>query len=715
MLGSANQSERAVGVTKRNSAVSHALGSVPVRPLYSTTLTRLVALSGFAVALAVAGATAGALWVGRQESLNAAESATSSLARPLTDSVARSFLAVDVTLASVADLAREAGLDHGPIDLSRQVSQRLLLTPYLRQVVVVKADGSVLFDSAGQITGSNLAIAEVVAEHVRLPRPLVIGVPVAGRFVGVGGKSAGQSLIPVSHAMTDSGGKVVALVVAALNPDHFRGGFEAIEGETGARVSLWRFDGVRLASAGQERMDIPWGGRAEGLPLFTRYLRDAEMGTFTAQDEDGVTRITSYRTTLAWPLVISVGLPEDAALANWRRNARLVGWPVAMVTLVVLGLTSLLAGMLLRRARDEAALRLSDRVLANVSDGVSIADALDPDLSLLYVNPAFERITGYPAAGVLGRNARFLHADDTDQEELNDVRDALVAGRPVTVKLRNRRADGGRFWNRLSLTPVHGPGGLITHWVGVQRDITQDETSFTALAKAYDEVERYSEDLERFSFVLAHHLQEPARQMRLQAQVLLQSLGDESDNVEREPAILIVEAAARQIDLLRDVQVYLEVDRQSVESGRGRSEFALNAAINRFSSRLPDGQLVVERGVLPPVGISQKRLDDLFEILVENALVFRHPARSPSLSVGAELCEGRWRFQVADNGVGIEPRYFERIFIPLERLHDRSSHPGTGIGLAVARKIVEAAGGRIWVESDGASGSTFFFTLPVGE
>ncbi len=686
------------------------LGNVPVQPLYSTALVRLVAVFGVGVALAVAVATGAALWAGRQEAIIAAQNVTGSLARPLTDAVARSINSIDVTLASVADLARKAGLDHGEIDLADAVTQRLVFTPHLRQVLVVAADGRVLFDSAGIVAGGRMDVAGLIDEHRRLPRPLLFGLPVEGRYMGSMGKAAGQSLIPVSRAVTNADGSVAALVVAAINPEHFNGGFDAIEAETGAQVHLWRFDGVLLAGA-RSSSAAP-GTNTVDLPLFARHLKTAEMGTFIDLDDDGVRRITSYRATLSWPLVISVGLPIDKALANWRSNAEQIGWPVALVILAVLGLTVVLVRTLAKRARDEARLRLSDLVLANVSNGVTIADASLPDLPLLYVNPAFERITGYSARQAIGRNARFLHVDDPGQDELNAVRDALTEGTAVTVKLRNMRADGAPFWNQVSLTPVRNGGGAITHWVGVQRDITQEEEARAALTAAYADVAHYSADLERFSFVLAHHLQEPARQMRLQAQILLQRQGDGTASADREPSERIVEASARLIGLLRDVQTYLAVERRPAEGPPGSTNRALNGAVERYKMRAPGAISRMDKDDLPKVGVTQQHLDDLFKILVENAVQFRHPERPLGLKVTVEA-EGKfWLFRFADNGIGIDSSNFERIFIPLERLKKHSDHSGTGIGLAVARRIVEAARGRIWVESDGVGGSTFRFTLP---
>ncbi|WP_239988732.1 PAS domain-containing protein [Paramagnetospirillum kuznetsovii] len=686
------------------------LGSVPVRPLYSTTLIRFVAVFGVGVALAVAAATAAALWTGRQEAIAASANMTASLARALTDAVARSVNSIDVTMISVADMVREAGQSGSDSALPGSVAQRLKQTPHLRQILVVGVDGVVGFDSAGGAAGRRMDVESTIEELKRFPRSLVIGLPVEGRFIGGDARAGGQSLIPVSSAVRNADGSIVALVVAAINPEHFQGIFHEIEQDTRARVQLWRFDGVLLAGASTSGRfsTIP----ASELPLFRSYIKRAEMGGFIDVDDDGILRITSYRTTLAWPLVVSVGIAMDDALSNWRANAAQVGWPVGLVTLAVFGLTVILVRTLARRARDEAMLRLSDRVLAIVSNGVTIADAASPDLPLLYVNQAFEQITGYSAAEALGRNARFLHANDADQEGLDQIREALAEGRSVTVKLRNSRADGVHFWNHVSLTPVRNAMGVITHWVGVQRDITQDEESRAALADAYTALARYSADMERFSFVLAHHLQEPARQMRLQAQLLMHGKGDGVNSADRATAERIIDASARLVELLRDVQVYLAVEREPVLGAVGSSRHALNSAIATYSEQCPGGTLHLDAGDLPDVAMPQRRLDDLFEILVENAVEFRHDDRSPRITVTVEPDGAFWRFRMSDNGIGIESCYLERIFIPLERLHLRSNHKGTGIGLAVARRITDSVHGRIWAESDGVTGSTFFFTLP---
>ncbi len=219
-------------------------------------------------------------------------------------------------------------------------------------------------------------------------------------------------------------------------------------------------------------------------------------------------------------------------------------------------------------------------------------------------------------------------------------------------------------------------------------------------------------DLRRFTEILAHHLQEPVRMQAAYVQALTRLLPPPR-SPEVEEAITYVHAGAVRLrELLRDAHLYLVLDRLPPPSSPVPAGEALRAAWAKLAARSAACGAVLEDSPLPEVWMPRARLVDLFGVLLANALEYRNPARVPHIRVGCGDGGGVWQFAVSDNGIGIEPQYAERIFLVFERLHSRVEHAGTGIGLALARKIVECAHGRIRVESIPGEGSTFLFTLP---
>ncbi|HWR51562.1 MAG TPA: SpoIIE family protein phosphatase [Bryobacteraceae bacterium] len=151
----------------------------------------------------------------------------------------------------------------------------------------------------------------------------------------------------------------------------------------------------------------------------------------------------------------------------------------------------------LERRRSKAQLQLKDRALAATAEGITIADARLPDIPLIYANAGFERLTGYSAAEVLGRNCRFLQGPETDEATLDSLRAAIRERREITVQLLNHRKDGTAFWNRLSITPVREPSGTVTHFIGVQSDVTVEKRAQDALQEANAQLEAASRSIKR--------------------------------------------------------------------------------------------------------------------------------------------------------------------------------------------------------------------------
>jgi light-regulated signal transduction histidine kinase (bacteriophytochrome) len=164
--------------------------------------------------------------------------------------------------------------------------------------------------------------------------------------------------------------------------------------------------------------------------------------------------------------------------------------------------------------------------------------------------------------------------------------------------------------------------------------------------------------------------------------------------------------------LINDLLAYSRVGRRGKEFKGVSCEIVLNQALSNLQNLIEQSGAVVTRSQLPGVKGDDIQLTQLFQNLIGNAIKFSRD-RAPRIHVAAEQRGDDWVFFVRDNGIGIEPEYFERIFSIFQRLHDREKYPGTGIGLAICKKVVERHGGKIWVESEPGSGSTFYFTIPA--
>ncbi|MBF5095339.1 histidine kinase [Azospirillum sp. INR13] len=226
------------------------------------------------------------------------------------------------------------------------------------------------------------------------------------------------------------------------------------------------------------------------------------------------------------------------------------------------------------------------------------------------------------------------------------------------------------------------------------------------------ELGRAKNELEQFAYATAHDLQEPLRAIASYAQLLEKQqrgrLDEESAGFIRE----IVDGAGRLKMLLRDVQLFLAEDRVPLGCGTVAAGDALQAALTALKRRIADAGATVTVGELPAVQADERRLREIFIVLIANAVEYRHPYRAAEVHVSGRRIDGYDVIDVRDNGIGIEPRYRDQIFEVFRRLHSRDEHPGTGMGLAIARKMVERLGGRITVVSSPGVGSTFSIHLP---
>jgi PAS domain S-box-containing protein len=301
------------------------------------------------------------------------------------------------------------------------------------------------------------------------------------------------------------------------------------------------------------------------------------------------------------------------------------------------------------------------------------------------------------------------HAGEARADELK----IMESGEPV-IGLEEHEVwlDGSETWVSTTKVPLRNEAGQIIGTFGVSRDITEQKRAQEELRRNAEELERSNNELQQFAYVASHDLQEPLRMVGSYTQLLARrykgKLGQEAD----EFIAYAVDGANRMQTLINDLLAYSRVGTQGRPFGPTLCDAVVSQAVNNLRFAVEDSEAAITRDPLPTVLADQGQLVQVFQNLIGNALKFRKRGVRPLIHVGANRVNGEWVLSVKDNGIGIEPQYFDRIFVIFQRLHGKGAYPGTGIGLAICKKIVERHGGRIWVESEPDNGTKFLFTIP---
>jgi PAS domain S-box-containing protein len=329
----------------------------------------------------------------------------------------------------------------------------------------------------------------------------------------------------------------------------------------------------------------------------------------------------------------------------------------------------------------------------------------DENGGIHYANRAAAEMFGIPPADLPGRPLTNLIPEGREERHV---------GR--TVELLGRKAGGIEFPVELSLGAWSSRGRRYT--TAIIRDIThrrageeQRRVLNEELQRILRDLQRSNRELEQFAYIVSHDLKEPLRMIQSFAGILAADYEDRLDGKGREALAYLTDGAQRLQALISDLLMYSRfgelkqiqpVDCAALVEGVRRD---LGGVIAEM------GAIIDDRG-LPTVLGSASALHELFQNLVSNAIKFRG-SEPPHIAVSAERTGDDWLFSVRDNGIGIDEQHHERIFLMFQRLHSRKEYPGTGIGLAICKKVVESHGGRIWVESAPGHGAAFRFTLPI--
>jgi len=356
-------------------------------------------------------------------------------------------------------------------------------------------------------------------------------------------------------------------------------------------------------------------------------------------------------------------------------------------------------------------LQLLDSVIEGTTDPIYVRDVED---RFILANSACARIFRRSANQVVGRSMRELLPNASYYAVAQSDREVMCAGEPRTVE-EVAEIDGVV---RIFLTtkgPYRDADQKIIGTTGVARDITERKRSEEHMVKTAAELKRSNDELQQFAYVASHDLQEPLRMVASFTGLLAKRYKGRLDSDADEFIDFAVDGCNRMQGLIQDLLAYSRAGRNGKPVRAISAEDALQEALGNLRLAVEQSGAVVTNDPLPVIRTDDTQLAQIFQNLIANAIKY-HSAEAPCVHISAmKNGSQEWVFSVRDNGLGIDPKYFDRIFTLFQRLHRQNEYEGTGIGLAICKKLVERMGGRIWVESQLGKGSTFFFALPERE
>lgn len=363
-----------------------------------------------------------------------------------------------------------------------------------------------------------------------------------------------------------------------------------------------------------------------------------------------------------------------------------------------------LAETKLRRLGDEM-----NVVLQSAGEGIY---GTDPMGRVTFANAAAARLLGWEQDDLLGQMSHeaFHHSHGDNSAYPRSECPIYRTGKDGEL----RRVENDLFWRKdgtsFPVQYVASPRREEDNIVGtvvVFEDITDRK-------RAEEELQRSNAELKQFSYAVSHDLQEPLRGVINFLTLLERRHKTKLEEDAREYIRFAVDGAKRMSDMIRDLLEFSRIQTKTTEPEPVNMGEIVRAALDNLSAAIVEaGATVAVADALPTVLGNRTQLTRVFQNLIGNAIKYRDPARAPRVTVDVAARGENWVFSIADNGIGIEPRYFDRIFGVFQQLHGREEYGGTGIGLAVVKRIVEQHGGRIWVESEAGKGSNFHFSLPL--
>ena len=384
----------------------------------------------------------------------------------------------------------------------------------------------------------------------------------------------------------------------------------------------------------------------------------------------------------------------------------------------IIGISAIVRDITEGKKAEKALIESEEKLNATIKSSPDSIISSNLNLDIISCNQASMDMYGASSEELIGLNALEL-IDPKDRPTLIEAaKIALSEERSVTLELNSVTLDGKKvFPVEISGNSIRDAEGKPIGFVAITKDITERKNAEKERETLIGELERSNQELQQFAYIASHDLQEPLRTISSFTQLLARRYRGQIDKDADEFIDFIVDGTNRMQAMIKDLLKYSRVQTRGEEFKPTDVQNALDQALFNLKVTIDENNAEITHDNLPVVTADEKQLIQLFQNLIGNAIKFKKPDEPPKIHILSRKDEENKEYilGVSDNGIGMDQQYAGRIFELFQRLHTRDEYKGTGIGLAVAKKIVERHGGRIWVESELGGGSTFYFTIPIKE
>jgi PAS domain S-box-containing protein len=346
-------------------------------------------------------------------------------------------------------------------------------------------------------------------------------------------------------------------------------------------------------------------------------------------------------------------------------------------------------------------------------DESSIVAITDAKGTITYVNENFCQISRFSREELIGQNHRIINSAFHPKEFFADLWKTISSGKVWRGEIKNKAKDGNYYWVDTTIVPFLDKKGKPYQYVAIRSDITERKQAEEQLNDLNIELKRRAEELsnsnselEQFAYVASHDLQEPLRMVSSFLQLLQKKSEKELDETSNKYIYYAVDGAERMKGLILDLLQYSRAGTSTIVP----EPIQMNELVDEVLMLYKNSDAEFDIGPLPTIQAGKTAMTQLMQNLIGNAIKYRSNTK-PKVRVRAEEQETEWKFTVEDNGIGIDPKFYDKIFVVFQRLHNKDKYGGTGVGLAICKKIVERYKGRIWVDSIPGEGSKFIFTI----